>query len=153
MSLQLRVYRLLLGAYGLRFGSRHKQLFHLSQGVFGDRKLVGKAGEVGEDKALGMDVNLIDEVSVDDEPFAYADKDGGGLAKLQCKSFLHLTEVQAYDARQFVGGDNLGIVSVSLEIDDVGDAESYQFIARIEIYIFHWLLIFLLPYSSVISSV
>lgn len=114
-------------------------MLHTPQCLFRDWYFECETVEVGEDKTLGVDINFVDEIAVDDEPLAQTDEHGGSIAKLFGKRDFHLSEIHAQDTRQLVGGNNLCIVTVSLEVNNVGDAQPDKLVARIEQDIIHWL--------------
>lgn len=114
-------------------GMLQHQVFHLFQRLFGYAKLEGEVNAIGHGERLAQNVDMVDEVDVDDEALANADKIAGPLAQAFGNRALHLRQVHAYGCFHLIGQYDVGIVAVALHIDYLRAVYAEQFIACINI--------------------
>ena len=110
----------------------HK-VFELAEGFLGDAQLESKVHSVSDDKRLMERLHLVDEGHIDDETLADACKDGCTFTKAFRDKALHLREIHADGCLLLVHKDDVGVVAITLHIDNLGAVETYEFVAGVDV--------------------
>ena len=115
----------------LRRCSRH-HLFQPFEGIFRHFYLRIEMFGIAEHQFLLERVDQENEVAVDDMALAYAQEQTCIVAHLVDKRLLHLPQVHAHRAAQFIGKNDGGVVTVGLKIHDVAHIEAEHLVTRVE---------------------
>lgn len=88
---------------------------------------------IRHNEALQQGLHLIYKVEIDDKTLADACKNGGTLTQALGNELLHVTEIHANRYFLFVGKYYIGIVAVTLHINNLGAVKANKFVASIDI--------------------
>jgi len=98
--------------------------------------LKGEVNSIRHNEALQQGLHLIYKIEIDDKTLADACKNRGTLTQALGNELLHVTEIHANRYFLFVDKYYIGIVAVTLHINNLGAVKANKWLSRKELGIF-----------------